>query len=257
MRAAALVSSVMCLASLGCTEPWPQRCEGRPEMAYVPIRGFGPGDDAMPTCVDIHVASRREATSTSPGRDGSFAVSQPNAIPWTNVTFAEAAAACGRAGKFLCDKTTASRLASVKASVSANRIYSFHTDAIDALHPTGPEISHPDQRPLGYYDPDFAEPGFPDTVGSVAIWASEDNRNIISYDQPRGTPYVVGAIYGDLAISGITTPSRMDDADFRHPLLGFRCCLDARLLDVFEPLPPNEEHVLSETPDVPIAEEAP
>lgn len=236
---------------LACTEPWPSACAGRPEMAFVPIRGVASGDDPLPVCVDIHVASRRDATATSPGRDESFAVSQPNVIPWTNVGFAEASAACGRAGKFLCDKITASRLAPV-GKTNGTRIFSYFTDAIDKLRPTGPETSHPDQRPLGYYDPDFAEPGFPDTVGSIAAWALEDSRSIVNEEEPSDTPYIVGALYGELAISGVSYASRMDEAELRHPLLGFRCCLDARLLDVFEPLPPDESRILSEEPTVPI-----
>jgi len=256
MKRAALIASFLCVLS-GCTEPWPERCEGRPDMALVPIRGMGAGNDALPTCVDIHVASRRDATATSPGRDNSFAVSQPNAIPWTNVSFAEASEACGRAGKFLCDKTTAARLVPISPAAMGNRTHSYYTDAIDALYPTGPETSHSDQRTLGYWDPDYAEPGFPDTVGSVAIWAAEDARYVVSHELPRETPYIVGALYEDIAISGIGRASRMDDADFRHPLLGFRCCLDARLVDVFEPLPPSDDYLLPEPPDVPIAEVAP
>lgn len=240
---------------LACSEPLPTTCEGRPDMALVPIQHTT--NEPLPTCVDIHVASRRDATETSPGRDSSYAVSQPNAIPWTNVSFAEASAACGRAGKYLCDKTTASRLVVVGPPRRINRIYDYLTDAITALRPTGPELSHPDQRRLGYFDPHFADPAFPDTVGSVAVWTTEDIFEVTSHDMPRDTPYIVGALYDDFAISGVAQPSRMDEADFQHPLLGFRCCLDARLLDVFEALPPDERHILPEEPDVPIMEDIP
>ncbi len=34
----------------------------------------------------------------------SFATMRPGVIPWTNVTFSEAAAACGRGGMFLCER---------------------------------------------------------------------------------------------------------------------------------------------------------
>jgi hypothetical protein len=47
-------------------------------------------------------ATRPDATASSAGLDGVRACSKPDALPWTQVTFAAASAACAAAGKRLC-----------------------------------------------------------------------------------------------------------------------------------------------------------
>ena len=53
-------------------------------------------------CMDRYEASRPDATATSQGTDSSRATSRPGVMPWLNVSFAEAQAACEAAGKRLC-----------------------------------------------------------------------------------------------------------------------------------------------------------
>ncbi len=53
-------------------------------------------------CMDRYEASRPDATATSYGVDSSLATSRPGVMPWMNISFADAAAACQAAGKRLC-----------------------------------------------------------------------------------------------------------------------------------------------------------
>jgi len=54
-------------------------------------------------CIDIYEASRPDATASSTGSATDMAVSQPGVLPWRYTSFAEAAGACARAGKRLCE----------------------------------------------------------------------------------------------------------------------------------------------------------
>ncbi|MBL9020463.1 MAG: hypothetical protein JNL83_40135 [Myxococcales bacterium] len=49
-----------------------------------------------------YAASRPGATSTSAGTDQTFACSTPNVLPWTNITYPQAVAACSSVGARLC-----------------------------------------------------------------------------------------------------------------------------------------------------------
>ncbi|HET6346520.1 MAG TPA: hypothetical protein VFH51_16425, partial [Myxococcota bacterium] len=86
---------------VACKAP-PQKCEPRGQKDVGVYVGFDIDHDTHPTCVDKFPASRLDARRNGPGKDESFAASQPHVIPWTDVTYDEAAAACGRGGKFLC-----------------------------------------------------------------------------------------------------------------------------------------------------------
>lgn len=53
-------------------------------------------------CIDIHEASRPDATATHPGTDGTRAVSRAGVMPWAVPNNATAQAACEASGKTLC-----------------------------------------------------------------------------------------------------------------------------------------------------------
>ncbi len=62
-------------------------------------------DDMVPVCgfcIDVHEASRPDATEDSAGADESEAVSREGVRPWSNMTLEQAEAACDAAGKRLC-----------------------------------------------------------------------------------------------------------------------------------------------------------
>jgi hypothetical protein len=234
-------------------EPLPEDC-GDATMAIVTFQGKTKEDEAIRTCVDIHVASRRDATRTSAGRDESFAVSQPNVIPWTNLTLEEAVNACGRAGKFLCEVTAAQIIGPAPSpSNVAGEEWSYDPATIARLKPTGAETSVAHRfdavLPLDALV-NAGRPRYPDTSGSVAVWASSPPAFDKSKDP--SIPLVVGRIRGTTVQSGYLPSTPIPDATYKHPLLGFRCCVNAKMRSAFTPIAPNEKYLRAQEDNVPI-----
>lgn len=234
-------------------EPLPNDC-GDGTMSIVTFQGKSAEDEPIRTCVDIHVASRRDATRTSPGRDDSFAVSQPNVIPWTNVTFEEAVTACGRAGKFLCEVHIAQTIGPAPRSSSmASDPWIYDAATISKLRPTGSETSVA-HRFDAILPADAlvnaGKPQYPDTSGSVAVWGSSPPA--FDKSQDPDIPLVVGRIRGSSVQSGYLPKTPVLDASYKHPLLGFRCCINAKMRSAFGPIAPNENYVRAQEDNVPI-----
>lgn len=257
MKSAACRLSALALI-WGCVacgeEPQPTDC-GDDSMSIVTFDGpHNRDEDQLRICIDIHAASRRDATDQSPGRDESFATSRPGVIPWTNLTFQEAVEACGRAGKVLCNSDELQGITPVE---SVYQTVQFFETAIDALSPTGSETSIPHRfDPLNPYDmlirEETGKPPFPETIGGPAYWTV----SAVRWDKERdpSIPLILGRIEGDQASSGVLTPlSPVLDQSFKHPLLGFRCCIHAKMREAFQPLPPDPERIREEEDDVPIA----
>ena len=78
----------------------------------------------------------------------------------------------------------------------------------------------------------------PPDARALAVWTSEGE--------------VLGRIRGDEVSAVEPGAVAVAPADFSHPLLGFRCCIDARLQSAFEPLPRDPQRVRTEVDDVPI-----
>jgi hypothetical protein len=200
----------------------------------------------QPMCVDIHLASRRDATATSAGQDESFAVSQPNAIPWTNLTFDEALAACGRAGKYICDQRVHLTIGGPVDYVN-RRVDQF----VSRLEPTGPETSVADETDTKFPPAASREP-YPDTVNGIATWSSVHPDSAWN-EYPRDARVVYGRLTLETSSrAGSNAGVPIFDANFKHPLLGFRCCIDARLDGAFEPLPPDPKRIRDDLGPVPI-----
>jgi hypothetical protein len=247
--------ALACLTACGGEDP-PTDC-GDSTMSIVTFNGrTSSEEDNIPSCIDIHAASRVDATSSSPGRDESFATSRAGVIPWTDVTFAEAVEACGRAGKFLCDSDELRGIAPIEGW-SADGSVRFDETPITALVPTSDvkKVAHRFDA-LNPYDMvirgETGKPPFPDTAGSVAYWAASPIRDD-KYSDPS-IPLVLGRLEADYAIGGYLRTAPVLDADFKHPLLGFRCCVNARMREAFPPLPRDPNRVRKEEPNVPVAE---
>ncbi len=256
-RGAALRGAFIGLGFTACgAEDPPEDC-GDSTMSIVTFNGGSSAeDDDIRSCIDIHAASRRDAKNTSAGRDESFATTRPNVIPWTDITFGGAIEACGRAGKFLCDADELRAIAPI-AGFGGDGSVLYDETAIDALVPTSDteEVSHRFD-PINSFDMVIAgqtgKPPFPDTVGSVAYWTVSPTREDQSRDP--AIPLVLGRLEADYAVSGVLRVTPVLDSDFKHPLLGFRCCINAQMRDAFAALPNDPNRVRKEEPDVPIAE---
>lgn len=256
IRINTLLASVVALVGSACGAEEPPVDCGDDTMSIVTFNGgSSSAEDDVRMCVDVHAASRRDAKADSAGRDDSFATTRPNVIPWTDVTFGEAIEACGRAGKFLCDSDALRAIAPINGFFGDGTIR-YDETAIDALVPTAErtKVAHRFD-PLNAFDMVIAgetgKPPFPDTVGQVAYWAASPPTD--DNDRDPTIPLVLGRLESDYAVSGYLRVAPVLDDGFKHPLLGFRCCINARMRGAFESLPEDPKRIRKEDPDVPIA----
>lgn len=227
---------LLLLLASGCGDDAPVECPPRRPGDQVTLATFAKlnfGEEPRQFCVDWNVASRLDATATSPGRDESFATSRGGVIPWTNLTYANAAEACGRAGKFLCPRRVLRGLIPGRAGEGAT----FPPVWARGLAPTSSVAVEPTRDGLKWEEP--SEVGMPDTAGSVAVWTAEGD--------------ILGRIRGDEVLANdLTAAAPIEDPEFRHVLLGFRCCIDARLYSAFQPFPLDPDRIRTEVDDVPL-----
>lgn len=230
-------SALLLLGALGaCSSDAPTECPPRREGDQVTFATFtrlNAGDEDRLWCVDWNVSSRLDATATSPGRDESFATSRGGVIPWTKLTYAQAAEACGRAGKFLCPRRVLRGL----IPGLAGELSSFPPVWARGLAPTSTAALEPTRSGFRWEEPSTT--GMPDIAGSVAVWTAEGD--------------ILGRIRGDEVMANdLSAAAPIEDADFAHVLLGFRCCIDARLYTAFQPFPQDPQRVRAEVEDVPL-----
>ena len=245
-------------ALFGCgSEDPPSNC-GDSSMSIVTFLGKDSDpENAVRTCVDIHAASRRDAAEDAPGRDESFATSRASVIPWTAVTFRGAVEACGRAGKFLCDSDQLRAIAPIAGIAGGSGEVLYDETAITALSPTSDvsSVAHRfDQlNPVDMMiSQKTGQPPFPESTGSVAYWTYSPER-LDRYNDPD-VPLLFGRLLADSAVGGYLQSTPVLDDEYSHPLLGFRCCINARMRSAFEPVNVDDRYLREEAPDVPIQE---
>lgn len=251
LRAPLVGAAVSWLFVAACsTEDPPQDC-GDPSMSIVTFQGrTSDVEDEIRTCVDIHAAARSDATATARGLDGSLATSRPSVLPWSNVTFREAVEACARAGKFLCNYDELRAIAPASENLGTT---TYDEAAIEALSPTSAvtEVPHDFER-VNRYDPPRGKRPYPESSGSVAFWTSSAEPDDKTVDP--SIPHVLGRIVGTRVSGGVLTVAPVLDPEYKHPLLGFRCCINARMRSAFEALPPDPgKSRESEDMEVPLA----
>ncbi|HEX2872933.1 MAG TPA: hypothetical protein VHP33_16845 [Polyangiaceae bacterium] len=255
-RVVALLVALAPAALAGCGGEDPPTDCGDDSMSIITFLGKdSKSENAVRTCVDIHAASRRDATESAPGRDESLATSRANAIPWTAVTFAGAVEACGRAGKFLCDSDQLRAIAPIAGIAGGSGEVLYDETAIEALSPTSDvsAIAHRfDQlNPVDMMiSQKTGQPPFPESTGSVAYWTYSPER-LDRYNDPD-VPLLFGRLQADSAVGGYLQSTPVLDDQYSHPLLGFRCCINARMRGAFEPVKVDDRYLREEEPDVPI-----
>lgn len=250
VRAPLVSVVVVALLVAACSNEDPPSDCGDPSMSIITFKGRTGDDDDLRTCVDIHAASRSDATATSRGLDGSLATSRPNALPWTNLTFRESVEACSRAGKFLCNYDELRAIAPASESMGYTV---YDEEAIEALSPTSSvtEVPHNFDQ-INRYDPPRGNNPYPESSGSVAYWTSSAEWDDKEVDP--SIPHVLGRILGTRVAGGALSVAPVLDPAYKHPLLGFRCCINAKMRSAFGALPADPTKVReSEDMEVPLA----
>lgn len=194
----------------GATDP------ARVKDAMVAISG---GGLAQTIYIDAYEASRPDAQADSPGNSTARACSKPNALPWTNVTPVEAAAACAAAGKRLCSEQEWQRAC---VSSTGSCTWSFNASCTTA----NSSVCNVYERGLGA----------PTASGSASAcyveWGAQARihdltGNVREWVQPRaaGQNPLRGGSF-DTVLDGATCSFAflsLNDA-FRYANSGFRCC---------------------------------
>lgn len=79
-------------------------CDEDPELEFPDKEVCLNRSDGVRYCIDVYEASRRDATDQNAGSDQeSKAKSLETRLPWTDVSWSEAKAACERRGRRLCE----------------------------------------------------------------------------------------------------------------------------------------------------------
>ncbi|MEZ4434103.1 MAG: SUMF1/EgtB/PvdO family nonheme iron enzyme [bacterium] len=147
------------------------------------------------------------------------ACSQANVLPWTDVTWEEAAAACAAAGARLCSGAEWQRACggAVGDPFPYGNVYDgqrCNGGAFDgdAMTPGDQDVARPTGSLLG-----CARAGVSDLSGNVKEWTTE------ALDELR---VVRGGSYETNLAAGLRCDQAGDlkDPALRHPGIGFRCC---------------------------------
>jgi hypothetical protein len=177
-------------------------------------------------------ASRPDATGTAGGALANRACSRQNVVPWTNLTYPQAVAACTAAGKRLCTEAEWQR-ACQSSTGTCN--WSFATNCS-----TTP-ASGADPCNTQEYDTDPITPGNQDSLiatGSLAncyaSWGAAATAHIFDmsgnakeWTQARSAgvnPLRGGSFNNILDGSTCTFNFTVADDTFQFPNVGYRCC---------------------------------
>ena len=172
-------------------------------------------DDMVPVCgycIDVHEASRRDATEDSPGLDDeSPAVSVQGVRPWVGMTREQAAAACDRAGKRLCTHTEWIRACRGPRDTDYPYGNSYEPETCNGIDTFG----RGSQRllPTG---------SFPGCVNGYGVYDMSGNVWEIDQDVPG---WVHGGAYNCIDSRSLHLCSYNQDFGTNPlPNVGFRCC---------------------------------
>jgi hypothetical protein len=171
--------------------------------------------------IDRWEASRPDATSGSRGLSTATVCSRPEVIPWDDIDWTHAKAACESRGKRLCTDEEWE----FACGGANNWDYPYHADTFDSetCNSMNPAVSTTDFFD-GCDDPD--QSAIMDLSGNVAEWVTCRPEY---YDRDCATlrPYY-GGYYGDSIEVLYTCWFRNNAGPVLHYSgLGFRCCLDA------------------------------
>ncbi len=199
-----------CLAFVACGEDVPD-LEVRDVEVCLESR------EGTPYCIDTFEASRKDASADSPGVDDSSGTrSLEGRLPWTNLSWTSARAACESRGKRLCERDEWLDACDGQVGEALGTKYLYG----DVLDTTRCNTGTDGVSITGAFLACKASTGTHDQAGNVWEWTGGSTANAAA----RGGSFRSSATHecrsGDSAGAGIFSPNDTS------PELGFRCCRD-------------------------------
>jgi hypothetical protein len=204
---------------------------GDPARVREPMVAISGGGLAAPVYMYAYEASRPDATAASAGTSVARACARAGVLPWSNVTYPEAVAACLAAGKRLCTEAEWQRACETSAAEACE--YAFgetcstpKPDVCNTEEHDGDASAAGDQNlalPAGALPMCHADWGdgarIHDLTGNLREWTRAA--------APGQNPVRGGAF--DTVLEGGACRFRfaLFDDRFRYGNTGFRCCADA------------------------------
>ena len=217
--------------------PGVEECNGIDEDCDGVVDNDTPGDmvhvvgGGLDFWIDVYEASRPDATPLGAGSDGDRSCSEPDRMPWSNVSWSEAEAACLAQGKRLCTE------AEWQVSCEGPLAYVYpYGDVYDPEACNGRDYDHDCVAPDGNYALATGTPygcPAPATTGCIGDYFTIDmSGNLMEWtstDVGSATPMyrVRGGSFDNIG-AGMTCQFSFisAEAEFRYGDLGFRCCSD-------------------------------
>jgi formylglycine-generating enzyme required for sulfatase activity len=202
-----------------------------PARVREPMVAISGGALAAPVYMYAYEASRPDATSASAGSSPARACARAGVLPWSNVTYPEAVAACRAAGKRLCTEAEWQRACETSASKACDYAFGQACDTAalgvcNTEEHDGDAATAGDQSlalPTGALPMCYASWGdaarIHDLTGNLKEWTQAT--------APGQNPVRGGAF--DTVLDGASCTFRfaLFDDRFRYASTGFRCCADA------------------------------
>jgi len=183
----------------------PPVCDESPCGASMAVIDRG---DGTTFCIDAYEASRPDATADSPGSASTEATSRAGVLPWSELSFEQAGAACGAAGKRLCSAFEWQSACQGPALSLYPYGNSYTSDACNGSNT--PPLDRP--SPTGAFAGCASSEGTFDQSGNLAEWTTDQILRGGSFEAPQL----------NLRCSSRATPSAgVPTAEY-----GFRCCKD-------------------------------
>lgn len=165
--------------------------------------------------IDRFEASRRDATAVGAGRAVGVACSRGGVLPWTEVSLAEAEAACAAAGARLCTR------AELLQACTGGEEHHFPYGSMRVAGRCNDYHQGAGVRPTGSSPACTTPEGVLDLVGNVAEWARPEQA---------GDPALAAG--GSAKLTALAVSLRLDRCaasedlppEMRREDIGFRCC---------------------------------